>query len=35
MGKQKRFIGIATPKKLMSTTPFDDTKNTYAALYLH
>ena len=34
MGKQKRFIGIATPMKLMSTTPFDNTKNIYAAALL-
>ena len=35
MAKQKRFVVIETPRKLMSTIPFDNTKNTHDALYLH
>ena len=35
MGKQKRFVVIKTPRNLMSAIPFDNTKNTFAALYLH
>ena len=33
MGKQKRFIAIATPMKLMSTTPFDNQQKTFMQLH--